>query len=253
MKRWIVVAAAPAALFAGGVALAAGGGARPAQTTGGLAIAPALLVHAAQPGPLGTMTVTNRSGTALAVTVTPRPWNQSAAGAVSADRRRTLSQVRVSQASFTLAPGAVQKVDVALTAAPSGGSLYGALEVVGLPADAAKRQGVVLGYRLIGTLRVVPGTKKLSLAAGAAKRVGKAVVLPVTNGGNTLDAISGQIKVKGARGTLNENVADLKILPGKKVNIVLATGLNKGSYNATVTLRQGGAKLLTAKRKFSVR
>jgi hypothetical protein len=56
-----------------------------------------------------------------------------------------------------------------------------------------------------------------------------------------------------ARATLDDSVADLRILPGRKVNVMLATSLGKGSYSATVTLKQGGAKLLTAKRKFSVR
>jgi hypothetical protein len=52
---------------------------------------------------------------------------------------------------------------------------------------------------------------------------------------------------------LNDNIDALRILPGKKVNIQLATGLKSGSYSATVTLEQGGTKLLTAKRRFSVR
>jgi hypothetical protein len=253
MKRWIAVAALPAALFAGGVALAADNhGAHAAQTPGGLAISPAILTHAPQPGALGTMTVTNRSAAPLTVTVTPRPWTQSAAGDFSA-RKGTLGAVKVSTSSFTLAPNAEQRVDVSLTAAPAGGSLYGALEVIGLPADADKRSGVVLGYRLVGSLRLPPAQKKLSLSAGQVKRVGRAVVLPLTNGGNTIDPISGDISVKGARGTLNDNIDDLRILPGKKVNLELAGSLKSGSYSATVTLEQGGTKLLTAKRRFSVR
>ena len=249
MRRLIALAAVPAALVAGGVAIAAG---QPAQT-GGLSLSPALLVAAPQPGPLGTMTITNRSGAALAVTVTPRPWNESAAGKFAPDRRATLAQVRLSAGSFTLAPGADQKVALTLTGAPAGGSLYGALEVTGLPADAAKRQGAVLGYRLVGSLRLPPAQKRFGLVAGAVKRVGKAAVLPVTSTGNTIDPISGQVSVKSARGTLNDSVADLRILPGRKVDVILATSLGTGSYSATVTLKQGGAKLLTAKRKFSVR
>jgi hypothetical protein len=254
MRRWIAVAAAPAALFAGGVALAADNhGARAAQATGGLVISPAILTHAPQPGALGTMTVTNRSAAPLAVTVTPRPWTQSASGQFSANRKGSLGSVKVSTSSFTLAPNAEQRVDVSLTAAPAGGSLYGALEVIGLPADAGKRTGVVLGYRLVGSLRLPPAQAKLSLSAGQVKRVGRAVVLPLTNGGNTIDPISGDISVKGARGTLNDNIDDLRILPGKKVNLELAGSLKSGSYSATVRLEQGGTKLLTAKRRFSVR
>jgi hypothetical protein len=249
MRRWLALAAVPAALAAGGAALAAG---RPAQT-GGLSLSPALLVAAPQPGALGTITIANRSPTALAVTVTPRPWNESAAGKFAPDRRATLAQVRVSAESFTLAPGAEQKVAVTLTGAPAGGSLYGALDVTGLPAGAASRQGAVLGYRLVGTLRLPPAQKRFGLVAGTVKRAGKAAVLPVTSTGNTIDPISGQVSVKGVRGTLNDSVSDLRILPGKQVNVMLARSLRKGSYSATVTLKQGGAKLLTAKRLFSVR
>jgi hypothetical protein len=253
MKRWIAVAVAPAALLAGTAALAAGPRAERAAQTGGLSVAPAVLTHAPQPGPLGTMTVTNRSAGTLTVSVTPRPWTESAAGEFAANRRAALSQVKVGEPSFTLAPGAAKKVDVSLTGAPAGGSLYGALEIVGIPAGASKRGGVVVGYRLVGTLRLPPAQRKLSLVAGKAKRAGKAAVLPVTNKGNTIDPVSGTVTVKSARGTLNEDVEDLKILPGKTVNIMLASAPRSGSYSATVTLKQGGTKLLTAKRKFSVR
>jgi hypothetical protein len=246
--------AAPAALFAGGAALASNGTARTAQT-GGLSITPALLQRPAQPGPLGAMTVTNRSGAALTVTVTPRPWAQSAAGKFSPDRRRTLAALlRVGKPSFTLAPGAAAVVDLSLLGAPAGGALYGAVEVIGLPADAATRQGVVVGYRLIGSVRLLPAQPKHSLKAGAVKLAARrAVVLPLTNTGNTLDPVSGTVKIKGVRGTLNSTVPELRILPGKTVNIGLSSTLSKGGYSATVTLKQGGTRLLTAKRRFNVR
>ena len=254
MRRWIAVAAAPAALFAGGVALAAEHhGAHAAQTTGGLALSPAILTHAPQPGSLGALTVSNHSSAPLTVTVTPRPWEQSADGKVTANRKGTLGSIKLSTSSFTLAPNAEQHVDVSLTGAPPSGSLYGAFEVIGLPADAGKRTGVVLGYRLIGSLRLPPKQKKRSLSAGQVKKVGRAVVLPLTNGGNTIDPISGEISVKSPRGTQNDDIDGLRILPGKKVNISLGSGLKSGSYSATVTLEQGGAKILTAKRRFSVR
>jgi hypothetical protein len=128
------------------------------------------------------------------------------------------------------------------------------MEVIGLPADAATRTGVVVGYRLVGSLRLLPAQRKLALKAGAVKLAAKrAVVLPVTNAGNTLDPVSGTVKIKGARGTLNSTVPALRILPGKTVNIGLSSTLKKGAYSATVTLKQAGTKLLTAKRKFSVR
>ena len=114
----------------------------------------------------------------------------------AASRKGTLGSIKLSTSTFTLAPNAEQKVDISLTAAPAGGSLYGALEVIGLPPDADKRTGVVLGYRLVGSLRLPPAQKKLSLSAGQVKRVGRAVVLPLTNGGNTIDPISGDITRK---------------------------------------------------------
>jgi hypothetical protein len=254
MRRWIVAAAAPAALFAGGVALAADHhSSHAAQAAGGLAISPAILIHAPQPGSLGALTVSNRSAAPLNVTVTPRQWTQAADGKVTANRKGTLGSIKLSTTTFTLAPNAEQRVDVTLTGAPAGGSLYGALEVIGLPVDADKRTGVVLGYRLIGSLRLPPKQKKLSLSAGQVKKVGRAVVLPLTNGGNTIDPVTGDIAVKSARGTQNDNIDGLRILPGKKVNISLGSGLKSGAYSATVTLEQGGTKILTAKRRFSVR
>ena len=42
------------------------------------------------------------------------------------------------------------------------GSLYGALEVVGLPRNAATRKGVVTGYRIIGALRYNPADRTYS-------------------------------------------------------------------------------------------
>ena len=56
-----------------------------------------------------------------------------------------------------------------LGGAPAGGSLYGALEVIGLPRNAATRKGVVTGYRLIGALRYNPATPTYALTGAAAK------------------------------------------------------------------------------------
>ena len=88
------------ALGAGGAALsrdAAAGGAAAKQNDGGLSISPALIEHNAQAGTLATMTVANRSAAPLAVTVTPRPLTQNAAGKVSPNRSKTLAGVSVSQ------------------------------------------------------------------------------------------------------------------------------------------------------------
>jgi hypothetical protein len=252
MRRWIAVAAAPALLFAGAAALAAPHAKAPADA-GGLSITPAVIEESpAHAGTLGTVTVTNRSTQTLTVSVAPRQWNQAVTGTVSAKRSGGLAGVSVDKPSFTLAPQGAQNVTVT-AAAPAAGYEYGALEVIGIPSDAAKRSGVVVGYRLVGTLRMLPAKKRYSLVAGTVKRDGKAIVVPVTNGGNTLDPVSGQVQVKGARGTLNDSVGNVKILPGKKVDIALAKSLRPGSYSATLTLKQAGTKLLTVKRKFVVR
>jgi hypothetical protein len=256
MKRYMAIGAAVAALGAGATALvqgAAAGGATAAQNDGGLSMMPALIEHSAQPGELAQMTVANRSAAPLAVTVTARPWTQSAAGKVAPNRRARLSGVTIDKSSFTLAPGAEQVVTATLASAPGAGYLYGALEAVGVPTNASKRKGVVLGYRLVGALRIVPAVKKTGLSAGTAKAVNRTAVVPVKNTGNTLDAVSGSVRVKGASGTKNLSLAATKVLPGKTINVPLGSKLAKGSYTATLRLKQGGKNVLSATKKFRVK
>ena len=156
---------------------------------------------------LATLTVANRSAAALDVTVTPRPWVQAVDGqgvpepALDAPRRQR-------QPDEVHAPARRRDEGTAtLTSAPSAGYLYGAMEVVGVPTDAATRKGVVLGYRLVGALRVLPAAPKLELTAGNVKASGATAVIPVKNTGNTLDPVTGSVKVKGAAGTKNLTVA----------------------------------------------
>ena len=257
MKKYMALGAVLAALGAAGAAIgqtAAAGGAAAAQADGGLSMLPVIVEHDTKPGPLATYTIANRSATPMTVTVTPRPWVQSPAGKVSPNRKATLSsQFSVSPASFTLASGATQEVNVALTSAPPGGSLYGALEVVGLPADAATRKGVVLGYRLVGSLRILPAAPKVSLAVRNAKVSGKTAVLPVKNGGNTIDPVSGTLRVQGASGTRNFSIPSVRILPGKTVNVSLGKSLSSGSYTATLTLNQRGKRVVNLKKKFRIK
>ena len=78
-------------------------------------------------------------------------------------------------------------------------------------------------------------------------------MIPVKNAGNTVDAVSGSVKVKGASGTKNLTVAAVKILPGKTVNLPAGTKLAKGSYTATVALTQRGKKALSVSKKFKVK
>lgn len=257
MKRYMALGVTAAvALGAGGTALgqkAGAFGSAAQDTAGGLSLMPATIEHSAQPGALATMTVANRSAAPLEVTVTARPWVQSASGKVAPNRRGTLPGVSVDKPSFTLAPGAEQAVTATLNSSPSAGYLYGAIEAVGVPTDASKRKGVVLGYRLIGALRILPAAAKTGLTAGTVKAVRGTAVVPVRNTGNTLDPISGTVRVKGARGTKSISLAPTKILPGKSVNVPLGTKLAKGSYTAKLSLKQRGKTGLSATKKFKVR
>jgi hypothetical protein len=257
MKRIVAFGAAVTALGAGSAALvqgAAAGGATAAQSqTGGLSVMPAALERTAQAGALEPLTVANRSKEPLTVTVTARPWVQSASGKVAPNRRSKLSGVTVDESSFTLAPGAEKQVTATVTSMPRGGYLYGAIEVVGLPADLSKRKGVVLGYRLVGSLRLLPAAPKTGLSVSNVKAVKGTAVLPVKNTGNTLDPVSGTVRVKGSRGTKNYTLEATKILPGKRVNIPLGTKLAKGSYTATVRLTQKNKTALKATKKFRIR
>ena len=256
MKRYVALGAVLTALGAVGTAAvqgAAAGGSAAQAKDGGLSVMPALIEHSAQPGELATLTVANRSAAPLDVTVTPRPWVQAVTGKVSPNRRSTLPGVTVSQSKFTLKPGAETKVTATLSSAPSAGYLYGAMEVIGLPTDAATRKGVVLGYRLVGSLRVPPAAAKYSITAGTVKASGATAVIPVKNAGNTVDPVTGSVKVKGSAGTKNITVAAVKILPGKTVNLPAGTKLAKGSYTATVALKQHGKKALSLTKKFKVK
>ena len=256
MKRYMALGAVLMALGAGGAALgqkAAAGGATAAQNDGGLSVLPAVVEHGPQPGPLGTYTIANRSAAPLAVTVTPRPWVQSTSGKVSANRRAKLPGVSVDAPTFTLAPGAQRDVVATLTTSPSAGSLYGALEVVGLPADAATRKGVVLGYRIIGTIRVVPTSPRIGLVAGSPKASKGTAVLSIRNSGNTAEPVSGSVTLRSATGSRTRSVASLRILPGKSVSLPLGTKLTSGRYTATLRLVQRGKVALRATKRFTVK
>jgi hypothetical protein len=257
MKRNMALSAVILALGAGGTALAhnaaAGGAAAAKQNDGGLSITPAVIDHNAQPGTLAVMTVANRSAAPLAVAVTPRPWVQNTAGKVSPNRRKTLPGVSVNQPKVTLAPGAEQQVIVALNAAPSAGSEYGAIDVIGLPTDAAKRKGLVLGYRVVGAVHVLPASPRATLSAGKIKAGHGTAVLPIKNTGNTIDPVTGSFSVKDARGTRNVAVQAVKILPGNKINLQLGSKLTKGTAKAKVTLKMRGKTAITMNKKFKVK
>ena len=84
--------------------------------------------------------------------------------------RRRWRASRVSEETFTLAPGTRKELTVTLNGVPSSGYLYGALEVVGLPSDLDQRKGVVAGYRLVNSLRYNAATADLRASRPARSR-----------------------------------------------------------------------------------
>jgi hypothetical protein len=213
-----------------------------------------LIEKPAAAGAVGTITVANHSSKRLDVTVKARPWAQSSGGDVSLDRRKSLSGIALSATSFALPAGADKKVDVT---AGTGASMYGGVEVIGLPAGADGQDGVVAGYRLVSTLRLNPATPVLDLKPGTPKVTGsggaRAAVLPLRNAGNTIQPVGISVSLKGALGT-RRRTDTLRVLPGKTVNVLLGSGaaLKAGSYTATVKLTQGG-KATTVTKKLRVK
>jgi len=231
-----------------------------AAAAGGLRITPAVLEHTARRGTADTVEVVNSSDRKLNVTVAARPWRQSRTGTVAADRRRSLSRfVRVSAGAFALDPGARRTITVTLARVPARDSLYGSLEVIGRPAR--PRKGVNVAYRLIGSLRFNPpkSARKLKLRAGSARVSGRkgnrSLTLQVSNAGNTIDPVGGDVVIRGPRGGRSTGISAVKILPGKRVSLELASlnGLRPGRYTAAVTLKQRGRNRLSVSRHFHVR
>jgi hypothetical protein len=249
MKR-IRVTALAAVLIASGATAAAS-----TTAAGGLSIAPAFLEHEAQPGAVGQIRIANGSAKAIAVTVRARPWIQERSGAVRPDGGKTLTQVKLSLAAFTLKPGETRSVSAALVARPGSGSLYGAIDVLGTPQGPRPRNGILARYRLLGGLRLNPATaqRRLRVRLGAPRGDAKRVVLPVRNTGNTVEPLTGSARIVGATGTLRATIAAQRILPGGLVDIRLRRGrLQAGRYTAAVTLRQGGRQVAKVTRAFRV-
>jgi hypothetical protein len=244
------------AAVSGGAVIARADDAKPraAAAEGGLKVGPVVIEKPAAAGAVATLTVANNSSKRVDVKLAARPWVQSSSGAVSLNRKKSLSGIELSDTSFELAAHAHK--DVAVTSS-NGASLYGGIEVIGLPDGAEDKDGVVLGYRLVSSLRLNPATPVLSLVASNPKVTGsgskRAVVLPVKNAGNTVQPVSGSVSLKSALGTRNRDLDSLRILPGKRVNVLLSrTGaLKPGSYTATVRLTQGG-KTTTVSKKVRV-
>jgi hypothetical protein len=256
MKRMFLTATAAALTLSVAVALTQ------ALAAGGLSMSPAILEHAAAPGAIGDVEVSNTTAGPLAITVTPRPWSQARSGAVAPNRRKTLSQVRASATSFTLAAGAQRTVSLTLLSKPSAGSLFGSLEIIGKPPAAKpKRAGIVAAYRLVGSLRLQPADaqRKLRVTAGSLRITGKgakrAIAIALKNAGNTIDPISGTARLTGSRGSRSVALTAKRVVPGASIDLGLGRtkGLPKGRYRARVALFQAGKPVLTTTRTFRIR
>jgi hypothetical protein len=245
-RRAGACAAAVAVLGGAAGLLAHATPARSKTAAGGLALSPVVIEQTAKAGAATTVTVANRSTKTLAVTVAARPWKQSVTGVAEPNRRATLSNVSVSATAFTLKPRTQRSFTVTLQSVPAAGYEYGALDVIGLPPGADRQKGVVVGYRLIGNLRMDPATSVIKLSAGKVATVKlngtRTLALPVTNRGNTVKPITGNVDLKGPLGTRNNDIQSVRILPGRTVDVPLRStkGLAKGAYKATIELDQGG-------------
>jgi hypothetical protein len=250
------MAAGVIAAGAAGVVIAHASSPHAAKAEGGLALTSTTISRQAVAGSTNFVKVTNNSDKALAVTVKPRPWIQSSSARVVPNRRATLSQVGVNADSFTLAPGSSKDVLVTLKSVPTGGYLYGALEIIGMPST--KGKGLITAYRLIGVLRYNAARASYGLKAGATKIVkngkSKMLALSVKNAGNTITPITGDVRMKGPLGTRQSSVKSTKVLPGKTValSVMSASGLPAGRYTATISLKQGTYSTKLTK-KISVR
>ncbi|HEU0315778.1 MAG TPA: hypothetical protein VFR49_00525 [Solirubrobacteraceae bacterium] len=257
MTRPVLRAAGAAAVLAAAAlpaAFAAGGG-------NGLSLSPPLIEQPAKVGAIGSFKVANATGQPLRISVSARPWRQSADGSVAPDQRRTLPEIHLGASSFTLADGASQDVSLALTAVPGTGSVYGSYDVIAAPTQApARHSAVTVEFRLVGSLRLDPVAPQLAAAASkvvvSGTRSHGELFLAVRNTGNTIQPIGGSVRVSGRSPALSSVLKPVAILPGATVNLAalgLHGSLPAGSYTLAATLRAGGKTLKQVRLHFTLR
>jgi len=251
---YLILAGAVAAAIVVPALASEGGGHAARQSTGMLSLSPGIVDIPAQTGALGSITVSNTTQRAMRITVRARPWTQSRTGAAIPNRRRTLSEVRLETTQLTLPGGEDRQIPVSIERIPSGGSLYGAIEVIGEPTGTRPR-GIAADYRLISSLRLNPATPRLRVRAGSARVRGGNVVLSVRNTGNTIEPIRGSARVRGPGGTRNQRIPSTRIVPGATVDLRMGSAgrLPRGAYTATVRLSQDGRRVASATKRFRVR
>jgi hypothetical protein len=234
-----------------------------AIAAGGLSISPSIVAGSASPGVIGTVTVDNTSTVTLKITASVRPWIQAANGAVTPDARHTLaSDISLSSSAFSLAAGQKQTITLTLLQTPANHSLYGNVDVLGVPPANTARNGVTVDYRLIGSLRVLPSAsdEKFSAAATVVRESGThshgRLSVGIQNTGNTIDPIGGSFQVQGPVGSVSGTVPSKIIVPGATVFAPLTRlhgQLPPGNYTATITLTQDGSTIVKGEqRKFKI-
>lgn len=243
---------AVATLTVAGASLAAGGG---------VSISPGIFEHVASRGSVGSIKISNTTGTSMAMRVALRPWLQGRSGEVSPNRGAVLSEVSVSASSFTLGAGSSRTVGVSVRGTPPSRSQYGAIEVTGTPTGHTTK-GIKLAYRLVSSLRLDAPENAQSFRAqpGGLIEQGSArhgtLLLAVRNSGNTIVPIGGTVLLSGRGRSLRTTAGTKVIVPGQTVNVPLAEllgSLPAGRYTVTVRLSQGGHGLGTVTRTIALR
>ena len=228
-----------------------------AAQQGGVQITPARVEATAKKGTVASFTVKNSTKDTLRVTVTIRPWSQNrATGQVAINKRANLSPyVVASPQVFDLRPG-TRSLKLNMKRTTASGSLYGGIQVFAKQKKKKATNGIIPQYEVIGALRLNPRVKRPNLRVGATDVVGRgngrSLILAVRNTGNTLDPVSGTVKITGPTGRTS-TIPAVSIVPGQVVYLKGGSlrGMKGGNYTATWTITQG-TKRYTAKRTFKL-
>jgi hypothetical protein len=110
------------------------------------------------------------AGALVAGAVSSAAPTTRAACAAAPDPHRTLTRlVRPTPSTFTMAANSRRT----LRRHPSNGSLYGALDLTGVPRGLRLPNGIAPRYRLIGSLRLDPVRRRMRVRAGTLKVTGR--------------------------------------------------------------------------------
>jgi hypothetical protein len=222
---------------------------------GGLSVTPRTVEATARRGASRGVTIRNRSGRALQITVSPRGWRQGAGGGVTARRSGGLDGVGVNVRRFRMPNGANRTITVRMGRVPRLRAQYGALEVTGRPV--VRRRGINVAYRLVSSLRFRPTARnrRVRLGAGGARVSRRRLLLPVVNRGNTIDPVGGVVSVSGRGRARSLRLGAKAILPNRRVTLSAGSlrGLPRGRYRAAVRLTQRGGVRLRVSRSFRIR